>query len=96
VTGTEPGINLLGTQLPLNQDAWFNYLLANPLSPVFVNGAGYLSAQGTAEAEFHLPPLVGSGIIEEITFHHAFIVAVNGQIPVASEAVPLQFAQFAP
>ncbi len=88
VTGTTPGINLLGVHIPLQVDAYTNFTIANPNSAVLRNSRSSLNANGTATASFHVPAnlLVTSGF----TFHHAYVVYdAAGTMYMASNAVPL-------
>jgi hypothetical protein len=89
VTGTSPGVNLLGVHIPLNPDLYSNVAMANVNTTVFTKFRGSLDANGLATASFVVPanlPLPAG-----FTFHHAYVVYdASGRLYMASNAVPLR------
>ena len=71
VSGTAPGTPFLGAHLPLNFDGWFLYTLTHPDGAVTEDSAGFLDADGRADANFKLPPFALGG---PATAHHAAVV----------------------
>ena len=89
ITGTTPGVKLLGVQIPLNPDVYTDAGIANVNSSVFTRFRGQLDANGRASASFNVPANlpVGSGF----TFYHAYLVYdASGKFYMASGAVPLR------
>ena len=88
ITGTTPGVNLLGVHIPLNPDLYTDVTIGFALPPIFVNFKGTLDANGLAAASFIVPsnlPLPSG-----FTFHHAYVVYGGGRFYMASNAVPLR------
>jgi hypothetical protein len=89
ITGTQPGVNLLGVHIPLNPDLYTNVAMAAVNTNVFTKFRGALDAKGLATALFRVPanlPLPWG-----FTFHHAYVVYdASGKFYMASNAVPLR------
>ena len=90
VSGTAPGIALPGGMaiLPVNWDAFTDFVLALINTPVFMNFLGTLDATGTATAQLNAPPVPG---FAGVTMHYAY--ALNNPFdfvsnPIAVEIVP--------
>jgi hypothetical protein len=89
VTGTRPGVNLLGVHIPLNPDLYTNVAMANVNTTVFTKFRGTLDANGLATASFVVPPNLP--LPTGFTFHHAYVVYdASGKFYMASNAVPLR------
>ncbi len=90
VSGTSPGFNVQGIQVPLNPDGYTFGLFGLVGTGVFTNWVGTFDALGRASASFPLPPIPP---LAGLTMHHAFIVAdgTTGMWTRASNAVPLVF-----
>lgn len=89
VTGTSPGVTLLGVTIPLNPDLYTNFTIGNPLTPPLWNFRGTLGVNGKAAGKFTLPPNV---VNAAFTLHHAFVVFdASGRFFCASNATPLEF-----
>jgi hypothetical protein len=89
ITGTVPGVNVLGVHVPLNPDLYTNVALSAVNTTVFTNFRGKLDANGRASASFNLPANVP--LPSGFTFHHAYVVYdASGKIHMASNAVPLR------
>ena len=89
VTGTSPGINLLGVHIPLNPDPYTDIALVSVNTSVFTNFQGTLDANGLATALFNVPgnlSIPSSGL----TLHHAYVVYnTSGTFHMASNPVPI-------
>ena len=88
VSGTKPGTDVGGVHVPLNADAWTNFTILKPNTPLLLATFSLLDAEGDATAGLNLamgspPELAG------ITLHHAFVVFGGGGVEFASNAVPL-------
>jgi hypothetical protein len=70
VSGTAPGVPVLGATLPLVPDAWLTATAAHPNTPVLVNTLGLLDSAGTANAAIVLPP----GFAPPVTAWHAALI----------------------
>jgi len=91
VTGSSPGISLLGVNIPLNPDLYTNFTIANPNVTPLVGFRGPLDSQGKGTGAFTLPPGVLTGTFD---LHHAFVVFdAAGTFHCASNAVKLSFVQ---
>jgi hypothetical protein len=71
LSGTRPGQLLLGANLPLNADVWFNLSLGAANGSVYTNSWGLLDANGKASASWNFP--AGVGFLNGAMFHHAFV-----------------------
>jgi hypothetical protein len=89
VTGTTPGVNLLGVHVPLNPDLYTDVAMGAVNTTVFAKFRGTLDGNGLATASFRVPsnlPLPAG-----FTFHHAYVVYdASGKFYMASNAVPLR------
>jgi hypothetical protein len=85
--GTTPGINLFGTNLPLNLDPFFTASATyTNAAPIFVRTLGTLGGLGEASAAFGLPAGLPGG------YRLDFAYAVFQQPPITvrtSNAVPV-------
>lgn len=91
VTGTSPGIAILGVKIPLNPDLYTNFTIAQPNAAPFTTFRGPLNAKGQGTGQFTLPPGVLSAAF---TVNHAFVVFDSaGLFHCASNAMPLNFIQ---
>ncbi|HKX46744.1 MAG TPA: hypothetical protein VJP77_08575 [Planctomycetota bacterium] len=85
-SGTTPGIAVDGVTLPLNVDAYTNYLLTQP-SALFTGSIGILDGAGSAAATMNVP--AGSPpSLAGFTVHHAYAVisTTSFQVVEASNA----------
>lgn len=72
LSGSRPGFNFGGQNVPLNQDFWFPLSLQAANGPVYTNSWGLLDGNGHASASFNFP--AGFGWMQGALFHHAFLV----------------------
>jgi hypothetical protein len=70
VSGTTPGIDFVGSNVPLNLDAYLMFTLLNPNTPPLVGGGGALDSKGGAVATFSLPQLSDPSLAG-VTVNHA-------------------------
>ena len=87
VTGTTPGITLLGVDIPLNPDPYTDFTIGSAVAPMFVRFQGTLDSKGEATASFKVPS--GLPTLPGFTLYHAYLVVDNSGIYMASNAVPL-------
>lgn len=73
LSGDAPGFSLLGQHVPLNPDAWFQFTISNPNSPLLSPSLGALGAQGDAVTVFQLPGDPQSAYAGTV-LHHATLV----------------------
>ena len=86
LSGTSPGVNVLGSPIPINVDFYTDLVLSNPNSALLANSVGVLDAAGRAESVFTLPPIPG-GLPVPITAHHATLVlGAPGTLALVSNA----------
>ena len=89
-SGTAPGLDVDGVNVPLNPDAYFSFsLLGAASSSLYVGFLGTLSPDGFANASFVLPPganpaLAGTDV------HHAYVALESLQVAFASNAVAFE------
>ena len=89
VTGTTPGLDLLGIHIPLNVDPYTDITIASAVPPIFVKFRGTLDSKGEATASFNVP--ANLPVLSGFTFHHAYVVYdASGTFYMASNAVPLR------
>jgi hypothetical protein len=89
VTGTTPGVNLLGVHIPLNPDLYTDIAMVHVNTTAFTKFMGTLDANGLATASFNVPANVQAP--SGFTFHHAYVVYdASGKLYMASNAVPLR------
>lgn len=89
VTGTSPGIRLLGVDIPLNIDLYTNFTISSPNVPPLSRFRGVLDVDGKATAGFRLPANV---LNAKFTMNHSYILFNNrGQFLGGSNAVALTF-----
>jgi hypothetical protein len=89
VSGTSPGVNLLGVHIPLNPDAYTNLAMSCVNKSVFANFRGTLDGNGFAVASLNVPPNLPIPI--GTTLYHACVVYdASGVFHMASNAVPLR------
>lgn len=89
-SGTAPGFNVNGFNIPLNIDGYTISLLSSVGTGPFANWVGVLDNTGNAGASFPLPPLP---VLAGITMDHAFFTVhpTQGVVSFSSNAVPLAF-----
>jgi hypothetical protein len=88
-SGFTPGFALKGHDIPLNLDAYTQITLQNPNSFLLSNSFGVLSAAGTAQAQFNLPPGAPPSLAG-LVVHHAALAAQGGsQILGVTNAAPV-------
>ena len=89
MTGTNPGVNLLGVHIPLNPDPYTDVAIATVNTTVFTNFRGTLDSNGLATGSFNVPATLP--LPAGFTFHHAYVVYdASGKFYMASNAVPLR------
>ncbi|MEO0651198.1 MAG: hypothetical protein AAFZ65_11030 [Planctomycetota bacterium] len=93
-SGTSPGLPLGSVTLPLNVDAYTNFLIQSPNAPPLLDGFGVLDAQGTAAARFELPAGSSFGLIGTVAEHAFVTINFDTSIGFASNTVPLIFTFF--
>ena len=90
VTGTKPGITLLGTHFPLNPDLYTDITIGlATLNPPFVVFTGKLNGSGQATAAFKIPPN-SPALNNPVTLNHAYLVYDAQGWHMVSNPVPLQ------
>ena len=73
-SGSSPGIPVGTDILPLNLDAFFNFMLTSPNTPPFTNSFGTLDALGNGETVFSVPSGTNPALIGvKFTFSVVFI-----------------------
>lgn len=77
ITGTYPGFEVSGVQVPLNQDPLFWWGLSNPSFPGSTGFLGKLSVSGSGMASFLLPPDTGMALLG-YPFHFACVLTSPG------------------
>ena len=88
VTGTRPGITLLGVHIPLNPDLYTIIAMGAVNGKEFTKFRGTLDANGLATASFNVP--ANLPLPSGFRFYHAYVVYdASGKIYMASNAVPL-------
>jgi hypothetical protein len=88
ITGTKPGVNLLGVHIPLNPDLYTNVAMASVNTTAFTKFRGTLDANGLATASFVVP--ANLSVPAGFAFHHAYVVYdASGRFYMAGNAVPL-------
>ncbi|MEM7204359.1 MAG: VCBS repeat-containing protein [Planctomycetota bacterium] len=85
LSGTTPGLSLLGQHLPLNPDAYTTFT-ASGVPGLLVPGGGTLSATGQATADLMVPGLPASAV--GLTLHHAYAVLDSSGLAHVSAPVP--------
>ena len=89
VTGTRPGLNLLGVHIPLNPDPYTDIAIAAVNTTAFTKFRGTLDANGLGSASFNVPGNLP--VVSGFTFHHAYVVYdAAGKFYLSSNAVPLR------
>ena len=90
MTGTSPGTNLLGVNIPLNLDPYTDLLLGAVNTAVFANFKRALSATGAATATLNVPAKLP--IPTGLKIYHAYVVynGTTGQIYTASNPVSVE------
>ncbi len=91
-TGTSPGTNVNGVNVPLNLDTYTLFTLQSANQLPYQNTLGFLDANGEARAELDIPPASNPNLVG-IPFVHAFaaIDPVTLDVEFGSNAVPLTF-----
>ncbi|MBL8722986.1 MAG: hypothetical protein JNK49_03025 [Planctomycetes bacterium] len=72
LSGTRPGFNIVGVQVPLNNDFWLPLSIQAANGPVYSSSWGVLDGNGRASAAFNFP--AGFSWLQTAVFHHAFVV----------------------
>jgi hypothetical protein len=91
LTGTDPGFNLQGKQIPLNLDAYFAFTANFAGSGVLPNSMGTLDALGKATPKLVIPPGAAAPVAG-FTMNHAYVVfePSNGKLLHVSNPVSLK------
>lgn len=71
-SGTQPGVPIGSSVIPLNSDTYTLHTFLNPNSPPLLNGFGTLDANAQAQATFQLPPGLNPSLVG-LQVHHAAI-----------------------
>lgn len=89
MSGTKPGVNLVGFHVPLNPDAYTDVAYFATNSTVFASFRGVLASDGTASASLNVPSGLPPGSYD---FHHAYVLhdAAKSRVFMASNAVQLR------
>lgn len=88
ITGTDPGVPLLGARLPLNLDVYFDLSLqGGPSSPLSGN-IGRLNSAGSARARFDLAP-ASDPSLAGLRLHHAYVLVRFGPLAIVHTSNPL-------
>lgn len=90
-SGTAPGFPLPPLLVPLNFDAYTQFLLGAPNAPPLQPSLGFLDARGEANSAFTLPPGSVAAMLGP-QLHHAYVLLDlgSGQLVFASNAVSVQ------
>jgi hypothetical protein len=89
VTGTYPGFEVSGVQIPLNPDALFWWGISNPGFPGSSGFLGKLSMSGSGMATFSMPPDPGMTLLG-FPFHFAGVFTSPGpSLPVLEVTNPV-------
>lgn len=86
-SGTSPGVPLGSHVLPLNLDDLLLFTLNNVNSPMLVNTAGLLDAQGKATCSLVLPPM--PGLPAPLPLHFAALLMSSTAFTATSIPIPL-------
>ncbi|MEM7309300.1 MAG: choice-of-anchor B family protein [Planctomycetota bacterium] len=91
LSGDDPGFTVGSVQVPLNQDVYFDYSVANANSAPLVNTFAFLDPAGQGSASFALSP--GFTNLIGLQAHHAWmgIDPVTLAVTFGSNAMPLTF-----
>ena len=76
LSGTSPGVVVLGTPVPVNFDAYFTLTLIHPNTPPLAGSLGILDGTGNGETVFRLLPDINSAF-GGLEFHHASMVKAH-------------------
>ncbi len=87
VSGTQPGLRLGMTRLPLNPDPVLYWMLRHGNSFAFPKGRGFLDTEGRAEAALMVPVTTSSPWVE---VEMSFAYVVGDPFDAASSPVPLR------
>lgn len=89
VSGTYPGFNLTGQNVPLNWDALLEFGLYYPGFPGTVAFLGTLDGDGEGAASLTLPVNTDL-LLSEMPIHFAYVVASSGfKLPVIYASMPV-------
>ena len=72
-SGTSPGFNVQGRNVPLNLDGYLRYLLSVPVGPYHSGNYGRLDALGRTTSSFVIPPGVAAGFAGA-KLDHAYVM----------------------
>lgn len=86
-SGTSPGTNFGGVNLPLNVDGLTELSIASANMFPYGNSNAFLDANGFANASFSLPAIPS---LQGLSFDHAYAILNGSTVLAASNAVPLQ------
>jgi hypothetical protein len=87
-SGTTPGFNLDGFNLPLNIDTYTNFTLTSP-NTFITNSLGLFDGLGRATATLNVPAGLNPSAIG-LTLSHAYFVMDNGTFTVVETSMPAQ------
>lgn len=85
-TGTTPGLNFNGVNVPLNYDAFMDLSLSNANTFPYAMSFGNLDARGLATATFTVPPLPTP---LSLRLHHAYALLNGSTVLAASRPIVL-------
>ena len=87
-TGFAPGIPIDVVTIPLVFDAYTNFTLVNPNTPLLSNSAGTLGAAGEATAKFKLNAgQLGASFVGTSVYHAFGLINPGGYVDFASNHV---------
>ena len=89
-SGTTPGFDLLGNNVPLNPDSYFNFVLGNINGAIYQNSFGPLDEAGRGRATLTVPVGLAPGLIGT-TVHHAMVTISPGLTDVTSVSDAVSF-----
>lgn len=86
-SGTSPGLQFGGVNVPVNFDGFTDFGLSFPNTSPYGNTLAQLDANGIATATFDAPPYA---LGFQLDLHHAYALMVNNQVVFGSNAIPLR------
>lgn len=89
-SGTSPGFDEQGWNIPLNFDPYLRFVLRYAGSTYHDGHWGLLDAQGRASATFTIPPAAAAPLVGR-TFHHVFLTARTATLGITSVSAPEPF-----
>ena len=89
-SGTSPGFDLLGHVVPLNPDAYFDFVLGHINGAIYTNSFGPLDALGNGRATVNVPAGLAPALVGT-TVHHAMVTIAPGFADLTSVSNPVAF-----